>query len=207
MSYSAQSRSSAAQAVLAPSAAEDLAAICERILPGGDGLPSAGEAGVLDYILAQLAGPWGEGGRMYRQAPFKVPGDQGHGWQSSMTPVEVYRNGLEALKRHTVERYGKQFAELPEGAQIEVIGAWAEGEIDSFEDLDGEAFFAMVRDNVTEGLFSDPLYGGNRDMVGWRWLGYPGVAAAHGDDYARLVDRYDEPYSPPSRSLSWRETE
>lgn len=141
---------------------------------------------------------------MYRQGPFEAAADEGHGWQSPMTPAEVYRHGLEVLGRHSVALHGKRIAGLPAEAQDEVIGAWAEGEVDGFQELDGRAFFAMVRDNVTEGLFSDPRYGGNRGMVGWRWLGYPGVAAAHGNDYAELVERYDEPYSPPPRSLGWR---
>ncbi|HEU4599466.1 MAG TPA: gluconate 2-dehydrogenase subunit 3 family protein [Solirubrobacterales bacterium] len=190
-----------------PEAAEDLAAICERILPGGDGRPSASQAGVPEYVEGQLAGPWGQGARMYRQGPFEEPADEGHGWQSPMTPAEVYRSGLAALDRYTAGRFGKRFAELPEDAQDEVVGAWADGKVDSFEDVDGKAFFAMVRKNVAEGLFSDPLYGGNREMVGWRWLGYPGVAAAHGGEYAERVERYEEPYSPEPRSLSWRESE
>jgi gluconate 2-dehydrogenase gamma chain len=26
-----------------------------------------------------------------------------------------------------------------------------------------------------EGFFSDPLYGGNRDMIGWKLIGFPGA--------------------------------
>lgn len=201
------SKPSPPEDLFAPDAAKDLAAICERILPGGEGRPSASEAGVLTYIEGQLAGPWGQGARMYKQGPFEVATDEGHGWQSPLTPAEVYRGGLAALERHTVGRYGKRFAELPADAQDEVIGAWAEGEIGGFEDVDGKTFFAMVRKNVAEGLFSDPIYGGNREMVGWRWLGFPGVAAAHGTDYAEWVERYDESYATEPRSLNWREND
>jgi gluconate 2-dehydrogenase gamma chain len=28
---------------------------------------------------------------------------------------------------------------------------------------------------VKEGFFADPIYGGNRDMVAWRMIGYPGA--------------------------------
>jgi gluconate 2-dehydrogenase gamma chain len=174
------------------------------MLPGGEGRPSAGDAGVMGYIEGQLAGPWGRGARMYRQGPFEVATDGGHGWQSPMTPGEVYRHGLGALGRHAVGRYGKRLPELSGEDQDEVIEAWANGEVEAFGELDGKAFFAMVRDNVAEGLFSDPRYGGNREMIGWRWLGYPGVAAAHGGEYAEMVERHDEPYSPPPRSLGWR---
>ena len=47
----------------------------------------------------------------------------------------------------------------------------------------GADFFRIVRQNVVEGFLSDPSYGGNFEMAGWRWVGYPGVASAHGDDY------------------------
>jgi gluconate 2-dehydrogenase gamma chain len=121
-----------------------------------------------------------------------------------MTPVEAYRSGLTALDRHTQDRYGQRFAESPEHVQFKVIDAWSNGQIDSFEGFRGEDFFKMVRDNVSEGLFSDPAYGGNREMIGWRRIGYPGVAAAQEGDYAELVERYGEPYAQRPKSLNWR---
>ncbi len=37
----------------------------------------------------------------------------------------------------------------------------------------------MLRDHTIEGMFSDPLYRGNRDMVGWKLIGYPGSQRAY----------------------------
>ena len=48
------------------------------------------------------------------------------------------------------------------------------------------AFFAMAYQNVMEGLFADPIYGGNRDKAGWKMIGFPGVVAVH----ARNIDTY-----------------
>jgi gluconate 2-dehydrogenase gamma chain len=37
-----------------------------------------------------------------------------------------------------------------------------------------------------EGFFSDPVYGGNRDMVAWKMIGFPGAYA----NYYHLVDQH-----------------
>jgi len=37
-----------------------------------------------------------------------------------------------------------------------------------------------------EGFLSDPVYGGNRDMVSWRMIGFPGAYASYYD----LVDQH-----------------
>jgi gluconate 2-dehydrogenase gamma chain len=52
----------------------------------------------------------------------------------------------------------------------------------------------MFMRNVTEGLFCDPMHGGNRDMVGWKWVGFPGDPTAYGEPYARHVDKWNQPY-------------
>jgi gluconate 2-dehydrogenase gamma chain len=36
-------------------------------------------------------------------------------------------------------------------------------------------FFAVVREHVLQGTFCDPVYGGNRDTVGWKLVGFPGA--------------------------------
>ena len=49
-------------------------------------------------------------------------------------------------------------------------------------ELDGQplaVFFDMLLKMTVEGFFSDPVYGGNRDMVAWRMSGFPGAHAAH----------------------------
>jgi gluconate 2-dehydrogenase gamma chain len=48
----------------------------------------------------------------------------------------------------------------------------------------------MLHQNTIEGFFADPIYGGNRDKVGWRLVGFPGVGAA----YFRHFKNYNEPY-------------
>ena len=45
----------------------------------------------------------------------------------------------------------------------------------------------MFRQNVLEGMLADPAYGGNRDMVGWKWLRFPGDPMRRGDPYEQYI--------------------
>jgi gluconate 2-dehydrogenase gamma chain len=49
----------------------------------------------------------------------------------------------------------------------------------AFGELDPGAFFTTVREDTIEGMFADPSHGGNRDMVGWALVGYPGPQRAY----------------------------
>ena len=48
--------------------------------------------------------------------------------------------------------------------------------------------------NTDEGYFADPLYGGNRDKVGWKLLGFPGLPTS---EYRRLVTGSEPYYAEP----------
>ena len=45
----------------------------------------------------------------------------------------------------------------------------------------------MFRQNVLEGMLADPSYGGNKDMVGWKWIGFPGDPMRRGDPYGEYI--------------------
>ena len=65
---------------------------------------------------------------------------------------------------------------------------------------DGKAFFALLLQNTIEGYFSDPIYGGNRDMGPWRMIGFPGARY----DLRPFVGRFGEPYTLPPVGLMGR---
>jgi gluconate 2-dehydrogenase gamma chain len=173
----------------------DVAAMAERIFPADEEGLGATDLHVVDYIDAQLAGPWGRGARMYLQAPFDKPRDGGHGWQSELTPCETYRHCLAVLARHTSQTYGRRLAALTAEEQDQVLTALSSDSLEGFDEVPGSEFFNLLRQNVIEGLFADPLYRGNYRRLGWQWIGYPGVATGHADDYRERVDRYGEPYT------------
>jgi gluconate 2-dehydrogenase gamma chain len=195
--------------------ARTVEALAATILPGTPDDPGAREAGVLNYIDHLLAHRHGFAQAIYRQPPFaepyqgKQPPDSGesgprpvwvkadqlprYGYQSSMTPREIYRRGLELVDGYSRERHGAAFADLAEGQQEEVVGVMADspGEIFPGAAQSGgqeEAgfhppalgeFFEVLRNHVIEGMFADPLYGGNQELAGWKLLGYPGAQRAY----------------------------
>jgi gluconate 2-dehydrogenase gamma chain len=73
------------------------------------------------------------------------------------------------------------------------------GEI-KYPDGDGKAFFEMILANTIEGFFADPIYGGNRDMVGWKLIGFPGARY----DYRDHIAKHNEPYPLPPVSILGR---
>jgi gluconate 2-dehydrogenase gamma chain len=149
-------------------------AITSRLIPTDETGPGAREADVVTFIDRQLAGFYGRGQRWYMQGPFEEGTDQ-QGYQSELPPAPLYRAAITALDDNSRTEFdGASFAELSEADQDAVLTAMEEGSIE-FDGVSAATFFSLVHDNAIEGFFSDPIYGGNRDMVGWRLVGFPGA--------------------------------
>lgn len=116
-----------------------------------------------------------------------VPEDQieRYGYQSLITTRDVYRIGVAAVDSYSQERFGSPFVGLSEEQQDQVVAALADGSATGFEPLTPQQLFSTLRRHTGEGMFSDPAYGGNRDMVGWKLIGYPGAARAYTADEIR----------------------
>lgn len=180
--------------------AKALTAMAERIYPADDAGPGATDLRVVSYIDGQLASDWGKGARMYRQGPFETPKDTGHGWQHDMTPSQAFRAGLAELDAYTKKKYGSSYDALGGDRQDEVLTALQLGTIDSFKVPTAIEFFGLVREAVVEGLFSDPYYGGNYNMGGWRWLGFPGDPMGASDPYEKYIDNWVASYDVEPKS-------
>ncbi|HZO98186.1 MAG TPA: gluconate 2-dehydrogenase subunit 3 family protein [Gaiellaceae bacterium] len=166
-------------------------AMAETIWPTDDLGPGASVAGVGYYIDGQLAGSWGQGHRLYLNGPFFQPADSGHGWQVPMTPADVYRAFLPGFDVYCKTTYGDAYPQLPKDKQALALGDLQSGkaviQIGGSTAFTSASFFSMFRQNVIEGMLSDPAYGGNRDMVGWKWVGFPGDPMRRGDPYEKYV--------------------
>lgn len=115
---------------------------------------------------------------------------QTQGWQYALTPNEAYDQGIAAVEEYVQQEYDAEtFTGLDDDQQDAVVEALEAGEVAAFEDtgIDPEGFFLMVRQNTLEGMFSDPMYGGNREMIGWRLKGFPGTPGALGS-YRGILD-------------------
>jgi gluconate 2-dehydrogenase gamma chain len=172
-------------------------AMAETIWPTDDLGPGARVAGVGYYIDGQLSGGWGQGHRFYLNGPFFPVADSGHGWQVPMAPGDVYRAFLPAYDQYVRQTYSHSYVELDAVTQTQALNDLRTGKAviplagsTAFTSVD---FFNMFRQNVLEGMLADPAYGGNRGMVGWKWIGFPGDPMRRGDVYYKYVFT-DKPY-------------
>lgn len=79
-----------------------------------------------------------------------------------------YQATLRALNAAAPTR---DFAAATPEQQDELIGRLEAGRLDGAP----EGAFAQVLEHTREGMFGDPVYGGNRDFAGWDLIGYPGI--------------------------------
>jgi gluconate 2-dehydrogenase gamma chain len=142
-----------------------VAAACERIFPSDDSGPGAREAGVVIYIDRQLAGPYGRDKYRYTKGPWVESGPE-HGYQGKANPREVYREGIGKLG---------DFAELPAARQDERL-----------KSIESTVFFQLLRTHTIEGMFCDPMHGGNAGLIGWQLVGFPGPLMS----YREEIDKY-----------------
>ena len=174
-------------------------AIVDRIIPPDERGPGGKDAGCAVFIDRQLAGPYGRSAGLYMRPPF-MPGTATQGYQKPDAPGARYRAGLKALGDHIKSNFaGKAFRDLAVADQDKTLSGLEAGAI-KLADIDAAQFFALLLSTTQEGFFSDPIYGGNRDMAGWKLIGFPGARY----DYRDWVERHNETYPLPPVSIMGR---
>ena len=132
--------------------AATIAAFTERLMPSAPGKPGARDADVLNYIDLALAGAYAD-------------------------LQDFYRRGLAQLEAHCRTAYKEPFVRLTPERQDEVITSLEEDKTSGFTYPSAREFFNTLRTHTMEGMFADPLYGGNKDFAGWKLVGFPGAQA------------------------------
>lgn len=161
-----------------------LSAAVDRLVPPDDeGHPGASRAGVVDYIDTLLgaftfdpprifaggpySGRWGGAASFEHWLPLgpmeelawrtRIEGSQGRPEREFNGPVvglqQRYRDGLLGL--------GDEFASLDEDEQDRRLA------------LD-PSFKRLLYEHACEGVYGDPVYGGNRGFAGWDAIGWIG---------------------------------
>ncbi|MGI9259267.1 MAG: gluconate 2-dehydrogenase subunit 3 family protein [Gammaproteobacteria bacterium] len=143
-----------------------VAAFAERLMPGEEGKPGATEADVLNYIDLALAGAYAD-------------------------LQDVYRHGLVALDDYCLSTYDAPFASLDSAQQDATITSLEADSVTDFEWPDARAFFETLRSHTMEGMFADPVYGGNKDFAGWHLVGFPGAQFAYTPAEVRSTEPFD----------------
>jgi gluconate 2-dehydrogenase gamma chain len=155
-------------------------ALVDHMVPADEISPKGTDLGVNIYIDRALAGGWGKGDRLYMQGPWKQ-GAPSQGYQLPLTPAQLYRAGIEATNAHCRKTYGKSFDRIEDAQRQEVLIGLSTGKISFDNGLPVRVFWTTLYQTVIEGMYSDPIYGGNRDKAGWAIIGFPGVIAVHRD--------------------------
>lgn len=170
-------------------------AACERLIPADELGPGALLAAVPNYLDKQLGGAWGAGERLYRSGPW-ASGTATQGYQLPFTPAELFHTSLRAIIQDLDARQ-TPFHAMSADNQDAYLKSLEAGAHD-LEGIPSSVFFDALWQMTVEGFFSDPVYGGNRDMVAWRMIGFPGAYA----DYFEAVDRHGVKFRREPMSLA-----
>ncbi len=176
-----------------------------RLIPDDSVGPGGVEANVPFFLDRQLAGPFGRGEHYYLGGPWPK-GTPEQGYQSRFSPAQLYRAAIAAIDRYVVANLSApSFSKLSAPDQDKTLKGLESGDIKLDGGVDAKSFFAMLLQNTKEGYFSDPIYGGNKDMGAWKMIGFPG---AH-YNYKEWVTRHGERVPFPTVGFKgrpgWRE--
>ena len=174
-----------------------IVAAVDTIIPADELSPSGSACGVATFVDRQLAGAYGMGARLYRQGPFPKAKPE-LGYQLSLNPREFFRAGIESANAWTRKTYGKDFDRLSETERETALRAMEDGKA-PFPGFSSRMFFDALLQITMEGFFADPIYGGNRDMAGWKMVGYPGLPATYRED---IKTYFGKKYDKPPRSIA-----
>lgn len=135
------------QPVLPERYREVLRAMVARLYPDGTTADGAATAKAYDYIESELRRQNMQGTR------------------------RLLMNGAVTLDRVSLGQLKRGFAQATPEEQDFVIGAVQSGE-GAPKNFDGEGFVAAAVAMTIEGMFCDPVYGGNAAELGWRSIGW-----------------------------------
>lgn len=165
-----------------------LNAACARIFPADAHGPDGAVLGAPEFIDRQMNTPYGHGELWYMSGPFRS-GAPNLGYQLSLPPCDLYRQSIEAANAYARQLKGQRFDELEPSDQTALLKTFEQGKM-MLGAVPAHTFFEQLRQNTLEGVFSDPLYGGNKGLAGWMLLGFPGARA----DFMDWVNQKGAPY-------------
>jgi gluconate 2-dehydrogenase gamma chain len=160
---------------------QTIEAATEQIFPKTDIGPGAKDLLVAYYVDHQLAGEFGLNTKEYMSGPFypneAVPEQ---GYQTFLNRQQIFDLGVVALNNEAARRFKTKeqpnikFSQLKEEQQIEILKDFEADKVNMKGAVSSSFFFALLRKVTLEGVYADPLYGGNKDMGGWKMKNFPG---------------------------------
>ncbi len=197
-STSTPTSTTAAYVFFTPAEATWIEAVVDHMVPADALSPKGSDLGIAAYLDRALEGSWGKGDRMYLDGPW-APGVPAQGYQLPHTPARLMRAGIAGAIAYSQRTYGKPFEQLAAAQKDELLNTLSANRANFEGGLSSSAFFNLLYNAVVEGMFCDPVYGGNVNKAGWAMLGFPGVIATH----ARNIVTYrNKPYKVDPMGLS-----
>ena len=176
LTATAQEAGQPASSVFSAAQRKTLEAFIDRLIPSDETGPGAVEAGAHNYIDRQLAG--------YLAAE-----------------KSAFVAGLDDLDAYSRRTHAAGFAELAPAQRDEILTAMDAGRAEGFQTA--RNFFNRARRLTLEGTFGDPVYGGNKNGIGWDIIRYPGPRPSVGPEQQRM----DQPATPYRQSAYGPDTE
>src|SRR6201987_5775793 len=178
-----------------------------RIIPTDD-QPGAKEAGTIDFVDRYLSGldfiyakPDGSGFE-------KLEGKRAEAWKQRIEIIRArYVAGIKELDSRSQSQFGAEFVRLTTEQQDQILAGMERPELQTETtkpvpvsapaepalqqtnaeiDLD---FFPLLALHTRQGFYADPIYGGNKNRVGWELIGFKGpesLAETHAGRFTTL---------------------
>jgi len=190
-------------------------AIAARIIPT-DQDPGAKEARVVVFIDHYLSGISYIFASADGSGFLEIDGKHAHSWRARIGDLQrVYREGLRLVDEISTSKYSMKFVALNNESQDAVLvtlsGQPKPGPVNlgttepattffQFVSDDGLPFWSAICLHVKQGFYADPVYGGNKNHMGWKVIGFDGPES--------LKDTMDGTYTTAdkfTKDYSWRD--
>jgi gluconate 2-dehydrogenase gamma chain len=188
-----------------------LEAAMARIIPTDD-QPGAREAGTVEFLDRYLSGldfiyakPDGSGFE-------RLEGKRAEAWQRRIAILRAkYVEGVKELDRRSQSQFGADFVRLTTEQQDRILAGverptlQIEAGLEEAQAVTGFApvepalqqtsteieldFFPLLALHTRQGFYADPIYGGNKNRVGWKLIGFEGpesLAETHAGRFTTL---------------------
>jgi gluconate 2-dehydrogenase gamma chain len=184
--------------LLGPEEAAFLETLLNVMCPADALSPNGTDCGLAIFIDRQLSGDFGKGGRLYSHGPW-LQGKPQHGYQLPLKPAEFFKAGIAGARAAAQARYSKPFDALTPVEIDALLSDIAAGKVASDGVSLADWFSQVLYPLFQQACFADPVYGGNRDKVFWKMVGYPGLPAFHAQN---MVQYRGKPFPPAQRPQS-----
>src|SRR6202045_1529476 len=176
-----------------------------RIIPT-DEQPGAREAGTIEFLDRYLSGldfiyakPDGSGFE-------KLEGKRADAWKQRIEILRGrYLEGVKEMDSRSRSQFGVDFVRLTTEQQDRILGGMEHPAMQIETAMEGPKaaepalqqtsaemeleFFSLLALHTRQGFYADPIYGGNKNRVGWKLIGFEGreaLAETHAGRFTTL---------------------